>query len=401
MGELRQRGRIWWIRYSRNGKRHEESSRSATKGVAIALLKSREGDGAGGRITPKVSRFRFEQAAEDMLNDYRTNGKRSTDDVAGKIALHLQPYFGGRRMTTINTADIRAYVAKRQGDTEIIHRAYTITLKDKTVREVPERRRPIVGVSNAQINRELMILKRIFSLAIQAEKLLHKPHIPLLREDNTRTGFFEREHFDSVRGHLPAALGPVVEFAFITGWRITSEILPLQWRQIDFAAGEIRLDAGTTKNREGRVFPMTDDLRALLEAQHAEHLLLKKAGKIEPWVFFRMVAKGRGGELQPKQIRRFDKAWKVACVAAGCPGRIPHDFRRTAIRNMVRRGVPERVAMQLAGHKTRSVFERYNIVSDGDLRRAAVQLRGLTGTEKGQRGTFSLPSESETAGIAK
>ena len=99
----------------------------------------------------------------------------------------------------------------------------------------------------------------------------------------------------------------------------------------------------------------------------------------------------------PKPIRRFDKAWKAACTAAGCPGRIPHDFRRTAIRNMVRRGVPERVAMQLAGHKTRSVFERYNIVSDGDLRTAATQLRGLTGTKKGQSGTASLDGESETA----
>jgi integrase len=192
-------------------------------------------------------------------------------------------------------------------------------------------------------------------------------------------------------------LRPVVEFAYITGWRIASEIVPLQWRQIDLKVGEIRLDAGTTKNREGRVFPMTDDLRALLEAQHAEHLRLKQSGQIEPWVFFRMVAKGRGGQKQPTPIRAFTKAWQNACVAAGCPGRIPHDFRRTAIRNMVRRGVPERVAMALAGHKTRSVFERYNIVSDGDLRTAAEQLRGLTGTEKGQRGTVSRLSEGETA----
>ncbi len=396
MGELRQRGRIWWIRYSRNGKRYEESSRSAKKGAAIALLKSREGDGAGGRVTPKVSRFRFEEAAADILNDYRSNGKKSIDEVQRRIDKHLAPFFGGRRLTAID-ADIRAYVAQRQADTEMIHRAYTVTRKDGTIRQVPERRRPIAGVSSAEINRELTILKRIFSLAIQAEKLLHKPHIPLLREDNTRTGFFEREQLESVRGHLPAPLRPVVEFAYITGWRITSEILPLEWRQIDLKAGEIRFDAGTTKNREGRVFPMTDDLRALLETQHAEHLRLKQAGQIEPWVFFRMVAEGRGGPKKPQPIKRFDKAWKAACIAAGCPGRIPHDFRRTAIRNMVRRGVPERVAMQLAGHKTRSVFERYNIVSDGDLRTAATQLRGLTGTKQGQAGTLSLERDSESA----
>jgi integrase len=135
---------------------------------------------------------------------------------------------------------------------------------------------------------------------------------------------------------------------------------------------------------------MTDDLRRLLERQHEAHLQLKKAGKIEPWVFWRMVAEGRRGPLKPKPIRAFTKAWQAACVDAGCPGRIPHDLRRTAVRNMVRRGVPERVAMQLTGHKTRSVFERYNIVSDGDVRAAATQLNGLTGTKLGQsRDTFA------------
>ena len=134
-------------------------------------------------------------------------------------------------------------------------------------------------------------------------------------------------------------------------------MLPLEWRQIDFKAGEIRLDPETTKNRDGRVFPMTDDLRALLKAQEAARTPILQAGHLCPWMFWRMVAKGRRGPKQPKRIRAFTKAWKAACIGAGCPGRIPHDFRRTAIRNMVRRGVPERVAMQLAGHKTRSVFD--------------------------------------------
>ena len=161
----------------------------------------------------------------------------------------------------------------------------------------------------------------------------------------------------------------------MTGWRITSEVLPLQWWNVDFKAGEIRLDAGTTKNREGRVFKMTTELRTLLDTQKAERdRVAKESGLICPWVFFRMLAESRGGEKKPRRIISLNKAWASACITAGCPGRIPHDLRRTAIRNMVRAGIPERVSMKLTGHKTRSVFERYNIVSDGDLADAACRL---------------------------
>ena len=82
-------------------------------------------------------------------------------------------------------------------------------------------------------------------------------------------------------------------------------------------------------------------------------------------------------------IKSFRVAFRTACVEAGCPGRVLHDFRRTAVRNLVRAGIPERVAMQLTGHKTRSVFERYNIVSAGDLREAAKRLDAVTGTISG------------------
>ena len=176
--------------------------------------------------------------------------------------------------------------------------------------------------------------------------------------------------------HLPAEIQPVVSVAYLTGWRIASEVLPLQWRQVDFGAGEVRLDAGTTKNGEGRVFPMTTELRQVLEGQRVEHTRLKQAGHLVPSVFFRMVAQGRGGTKTPQPITSFGKAWKAACKAAGCPGKIPHDLRRTAVRNFVRSGIPERVAMRLTGHKTPSVFARYDIVSGEDLKDAAARLNG-------------------------
>ena len=86
------------------------------------------------------------------------------------------------------------------------------------------------------------------------------------------------------------------------------------------------------------------------------------------------------GPHRGKRVQDFKKAWKTACMKAGCPGMLRHDFRRTAVRNMVNVGVPERVAMKVSGHRSRTVFDRYHIVSPGDLQEVA---RKLTGTFSG------------------
>ena len=112
------------------------------------------------------------------------------------------------------------------------------------------------------------------------------------------------------------------------------------------------------------MFPVTADLRTLLEKQRSQRDALRERGEICPWVFHQ----------NGRRVRSFRWSWDEACRLAGCPGRLLHDFRRTAVRNLVRAGVPERVSMQMTGHKTRSVFERYNIVSSGDLRSAAQRL---------------------------
>jgi integrase len=166
---------------------------------------------------------------------------------------------------------------------------------------------------------------------------------------------------------IPEYARRIVTFAYFTGWRIDSEVLPLQWRQVDFVGGTVRLDPGTTKTEAGRVFVfgLIDELRETLEALRDDFAVRRKEhGQIVPWVFHR----------HGRRVASFRRVWENACRLAGCPGRIPHDFRPTAVRNLVRAGVPERVAMTMTGHKTRSVFERYNIVSAGDLAEAATRL---------------------------
>jgi integrase len=119
-------------------------------------------------------------------------------------------------------------------------------------------------------------------------------------------------------------------------------------------------------------------LKSARQCRDTERKALATSGTIVPSVFWRMKTKGRRGPKSPHRVVRFNKAWKNACAAARCPGRIPHAFRRTAVRSFVRAGIPERVAMGLTGHKTRSVFERYNIVSEGDLKDAARRLDAIT-----------------------
>jgi integrase len=234
-------------------------------------------------------------------------------------------------------------------------------------------RRQAVNASNATINRELAALKRALTLGCQGQKILHRPYIPMLREDNARQGFFEPAQVEAVRRHLPEALKPLLTFGAITGWRL-SEVLHLTWAQVDFHASTVRLEPGTTKNRLGRMFSFTPALRALLEAQRARtETLGKQTDRIIPLVFH------RGG----RPIKDFRGAWKTACGAAGVPGRLFHDLRRTAVRNLERAGVPRSVAMLMTGHKTESVYRRYAIVSEADLQHAAGLLHSATGTATG------------------
>lgn len=348
----------WWIKIHVDGRPIFRNPHTSDRDEAERQLAALLGDKANG-VPVAAHQLTFGEAVANVKTAKEADGK----PVNYAYDKHLLPFFKARtKMSAITTPKIREYISARKK----------------------------AGASNATINRELEALSFAFTLAIRDAVLQFKPHIPMLDEHNVRKGFFEREEYEALLSHMPEHLGHVVTFGYITGWRL-QEVLTLRWRNVDLQAGEVRLDPGTTKNGEGRTFPLTADLRALLEQRDAVRQRRTKKTKVvtlakkqTEFVFTRK----NGG-----QIQSFRKWWWRACRAAGIPdrvivtenadgtrstrrlpGRIFHDLRRTAVRNLVRAGVTEKVAMTLSGHKTRSVFDRYHIVSVGDLREAVQKL---------------------------
>jgi integrase len=287
---------------------------------------------------------------DGLLLDYKTNEK-SLYWAELVVRVHLRPFFGAMKAARVGTDQIQAYIDLRR-------KATTRVLSRGNMRKIPPAR-------NATINRELALLRRAFTLGKNATppKVANIPSIPALAENNVRKGFFEDDAFLAVRCKLPEEIRPVVTFAYYTGCR-KGEILGLRWIQVDLSERVIRLEPGETKNDEGRTIFMTPELYEVLAmAKDIRDRYFPEC----PWVF------ARAGE----RIRDFKAAWKNACKAArlvnesGEPEKLFHDLRRTGVRNLIRAGVPERVAMSISGHKTRAVFDRYNIVSESDLRDAA------------------------------
>jgi integrase len=355
-GSVYRRGGVWWVKFYIDGRPIRESSHSTKREAAETLLDTRRGQRARGEtVSPKAARLKVSELLDNLARRYRIDGQT----VPAANVARLRTAFGPQRAATVTGADWNVYVEKH--------------------RSTPERPD---GLSNATLNRDLALMRRSYSLARKDfPGFTTRIEFEALTEAAPRSGFFGAEQFAAVCRHLPEYLRGPVTFAWWTGWR-KGEVLGLTWPRISFAEGEVRLAPEESKNGEARVFPFTAELRTLLEAQRAATETFQRTkGIIVPTVFHHA---GR-------PIRDLRKAWASACIAAGffrvvgtdaegrpvkVPTRLFHDLRRSAVRRFEQAGITRGVAMKLTGHKTESVYRRYAIVSDKDLREAAATLSG-------------------------
>lgn len=341
-GSVYMRGPFWWISFSVNGARHTESTRSKKKKDATDLLQQRQSEILSGRFVSRAERVSFDDLVALIKADYEQKQHRTWERVEHAIK-HLRPFFEKVPAVAITFDRVSRYITARLSQPRS---------------------------SRGTVHKELAALGRMLTLAVHAGRLPTRPHLPTLKLDNVRKGFFTNEEVERVLSFLPEWYAPAIEFAWRTGWRI-GEVKSLTWAQVDLNAGIVRLEPGTTKNRMGRTFPIyaSPALMALLQRQR-EHTdaWQRQNNQIVPWVFWR-----EGVKLGDHR-----DVWNRCCREAGVPGRLVHDLRRSAVRSMERAGLSRSVAMQLTGHLTESVYRRYAIVSEQDLADAVRKLSCAT-----------------------
>jgi integrase len=343
-GSVYQRGRIWYIKYHHHGEPQRECAHSERKDDALRLLRKRLGEISQGKYQGlAVERVTIGDIVRLVLTDYETRGLRSKRDVEIRWEHALEPKLGTALAARLDSKQIQEYIGAR-----------------------------LEEVSPATVNRELAILRRAYTLALKHEPplALRAPPIPKLPEENTREGFVSAEQYGRLLNAVPNHLRTLLVIGYHTGMR-AGEIRKLRWEQVDSAAGHIRLSAKQTKGKRARTAPIYGEMRAELERAKRE--------RDEYWPACDLICH-RAGEL----IRAALPGWKEAVKEAGLPGLLFHDLRRSAVRNMNRAGISRHVAMRISGHKTESVFRRYDIVDEQDIADAGRKMEDFLG-ERQQR----------------
>jgi integrase len=334
-----------WDPKQRKRRRVEEQTSAKSRSEAREILNEKLGSVSKGEIPAVVSRTRLSELYNDMKADYRNQNQR-VDVLEGRWK-HLEAFFGNGLAKGVNDTRMQAYIDARRAE----------------------------GAASATIQNEIAALRRMLNLGYTHRKLAQLPRFPSIRVTNARMVFFTDEELDRLVKALPEVIERdvgndwLVPFVVTARWIGTrrNELLHLERRQLDLEVGKITLDPGTTKNRQGRIVYLPPDALEVLRAwDESTRAFERERGVIVRQVFHRH---GRPIKNFPYEL------WHSACAKAEIAGRRRlHDFRRTAARSYRARGVPEGIVMQICGWKTRSMFDRYDIKNEDDLRDAAAQV---------------------------
>lgn len=334
---------VWWLDYSTRGTRYRESSGCTSKSAALRMLRERIGRREDGTLSGRPERVTLADLKRGLERNYVAAGNTSWGRAVQAFA-HVEAYFGAEaRALAITKARVADYQSERLR----------------------------AGAARNSVRYEVAILSAAFGVAVANEILAAKPAFKLVAAGDKRAGFFEAGDFAALVVELPPAIGDLVRFLRLTGWR-RGEGIGLMWAHVDWDDAEyvvegrepvagpnacIRIGEAQTKGGDAREFPIS-------EAQELRDLLLARWRVRDGLNVFHR----RG-----KPVGDFRKVWEAACTKAGLTGRLVHDLRRTAARDFRKAGVSEGEIMKLCGWKTRAMFDRYNIIDAADLRSAVAQ----------------------------
>ncbi len=339
-GGVRKNGDRWYIRYSWNGKRHEEPTGARSRKEAEAILRNKLTDLDKGRVSVEAHKTRVRNLFEPIQINYKIKGQRG--EVLPRRWKHLEPVFGNMLAREVTYYRMETYM---------MHRGEQ-------------------GAAPSTIQKEIACLRRMFRLGAMSGTVAVLPIFPSIHVDNARQVFWTYVEYCNIVNEVPDYLKPIVILAYWTGCRL-SELLSLDWRHVDLETGRMEFERGTTKNKEFKTIYLPGEaLKALREWRKTTEDLMAHTHTIIAHVFHR----------QGKRLARYDQfrtAWDNARARLGYSEKGFHDFRRSLTRQLRDAGVDDITSMKITGHKTRTVFDQYNIRNEADVKNAAEKLSRL------------------------